>query len=172
MMEKLTEDMPFLRRNSIMDNDNSKKQELTKKRISFCTCCYNEVNNVGELARRIEVAMKQETYEYEIVFSDNASTDGTQDVLRKISENNERIKVIINARNYGTIRSPRNALRYCKGDAVISIAADLQDPPELIPGKSHLPMKGSLNTSCVLCTMTLLTYFRLYLSIGTYRVFA
>ena len=77
--------------------------------------------------------MKQEPYEYEIVFSDNASTDGTQDVLRKISENNERIKVIINARNYGTTRSPRNALRYCKGDAVISIAADLQDPPELIP---------------------------------------
>ena len=103
------------------------------KKISFCIACYNEVDNVEELVKRIKAVMEKEPYVYEIIFSDNASTDGTQDVLRKLAEQDKRVKVIINTRNYGPRKSPRNALGYCTGDAVISIAADLQDPPELIP---------------------------------------
>lgn len=104
-----------------------------EKKISFCIACYNEVNNVEELVKRIETVMEKEPYQYEIVFSDNASEDGTQDVLRRLSGVDKRIKVIINNRNYGPRKSPRNAMRHCIGEVVIALAADLQDPPELIP---------------------------------------
>lgn len=103
------------------------------KKISFVIACYNEVGNIEELVGRITNVMSKETYEYEIIFADNASGDGTQDVLRKLASENKRIKVILNNRNYGPNRSPRNAFRHVSGDVVIGLAADLQDPPELIP---------------------------------------
>ena len=83
--------------------------------------------------KRIETVMEKEPYQYEIVFSDNASEDGTQDVLRRLAGEDKRIKVIINNRNYGPRKSPKNAMGHCTGEAVIALAADLQDPPELIP---------------------------------------
>lgn len=116
-----------------MEKNEKEMNKAENKTISFCVCCYNEVDNVEELVKRIENVMKKEPYTYEIIFSDNASIDGTQEVLRKMCEIDNHIKVIMNIRNYGPTKSPRNALRYCKGDAVISLAADLQDPPELIP---------------------------------------
>lgn len=102
--------------------------------LSILVACYNEVGNVEELTERITKVMENEKdYEYELIFSDNASADGTQDVLRKLAAKDKRIKVILNAKNYGPMRSPKNALRRIKGDAVLLLAADLQDPPELIP---------------------------------------
>lgn len=102
--------------------------------LSILVACYNEVGNVEELTERITKVMENEKeYDYEIIFSDNASTDGTQEVLRKLAAKDKRIKVILNAKNYGPMRSPKNALRKAKGDAVMLLAADLQDPPELIP---------------------------------------
>ena len=101
--------------------------------LSIIVACYNEVGNVNELVSRIRNVMEQEKeYNYEIIFSDNNSTDGTQDVLRKLAAEDNRIKVILNSTNYGPMRSPKNALRYTSGEVVILIAADLQDPPELI----------------------------------------
>ena len=73
------------------------------------------------------------SYAYEHVFIDNASTDGTADILRKLAAADRRVKVIVNTRNFGHVRSPYHALLQCRGDAVIGMAADLQDPPELIP---------------------------------------
>src|SRR5439155_708909 len=70
---------------------------------------------------------------FEYVFIDNASTDGTQDLLRKLAAADERIKVILNMRNFGHIRSPIHGLFQARGDAIILLASDLQDPPELIP---------------------------------------
>lgn len=107
--------------------------EKNMKKISFVVACYNEVGNVEELVERIKEVMKQEPYLYEIIFADNASTDGTQEILRKLAKEDNRIKVIFNNRNYGPTKSPRNAFRHVSGDVVIGLAADLQDPPELIP---------------------------------------
>ncbi len=102
--------------------------------ISILVACYNEVGNVEELTERITKVMANEKdYDYELIFSDNDSTDGTQDVLRKLAAKDKRIKVIINSKNYGPMRSPKNAYRKAKGEAVMLLAADLQDPPELIP---------------------------------------
>lgn len=104
------------------------------KKLSIVVACYNEEGNVEELTNRIRNVMENEKdYEYEIIFADNDSQDKTQEVLRKLAAGDERIKVILNSRNYGPMRSPKNALKYTTGDAIMLIAADLQDPPELIP---------------------------------------
>ena len=72
-------------------------------------------------------------YRYEHLFIDNASTDETVAHLRAIAARDPDVKVIVNTRNFGHVRSPYHALLQCRGDAVIGMAADLQDPPELIP---------------------------------------
>ena len=72
-------------------------------------------------------------YRYEHLFIDNASTDRTVAILREIAAQDRNVKVIVNTRNFGHIRSPYHGLLLCHGDAVIGLVADLQDPPELIP---------------------------------------
>lgn len=71
--------------------------------------------------------------DYEMLFIDNASTDGTVEELRRLAAEDARVKVILNQRNFGHVRSPYHGLLQARGDAVIVLAADLQDPPELIP---------------------------------------
>ena len=102
--------------------------------LSVITPCYNEEGNVTELHARVRDAMARiENCDYEHIFIDNASTDNTADLLKQIASADPRVKLIVNARNFGHIRSPMHALLEAKGEAVISIVADLQDPPELIP---------------------------------------
>ena len=104
------------------------------KKISIITACYNEEENVAVLCRRIRAVMKTlPQYEYEHIFIDNASKDGTVACIRKETEADKHIRCIVNARNFGHIRSPFHGLRQCHGDAVISMCSDLQDPPETIP---------------------------------------
>ena len=102
--------------------------------LSVITPCYNEEANVAELHARVAAAMATlPDYTYEHIFIDNASTDRTVALLREIAAKDARVKIIVNARNFGHIRSPMHALMQAKGEAVISIVADLQDPPEMIP---------------------------------------
>lgn len=104
------------------------------KKISVLTACYNEEENVTELIETVrEVFMKMPQYDYEHIFIDNSSTDKTVDALKAIAINNKQIKIIVNTRNFGHIRSPFHGLIQCNGDAVISLVADFQDPPEMIP---------------------------------------
>src|ERR1700722_12151174 len=72
-------------------------------------------------------------YKYEHIFIDNHSTDSTAAILKRIAAQDENVKVILNARNFGHIRSPIHALFQERGDAMIGVAADFQEPPELIP---------------------------------------
>jgi glycosyltransferase involved in cell wall biosynthesis len=102
--------------------------------VTVLTPCYNEAENVGALYERVRAVFQPlDDYEYEHVFIDNASTDETVSILRGIAARDTHVKVIVNTRNFGHIRSPYHALLQCRGDAVIGMAADLQDPPELIP---------------------------------------
>ena len=106
---------------------------VQKKLISITSPCFNEEENIGELYRR--VAMVMETlpeYDFEYVLIDNASTDRTVEILREIASKDPRVKVIINTRNFGHIRSPYWGIINTKGTATIYLASDLQDPPELI----------------------------------------
>jgi glycosyltransferase involved in cell wall biosynthesis len=106
---------------------------MPKRFISIITPCLNEEDNVLPLYERIRVVFAGlPEYDYEHIFADNASTDSTQQILRELARSDRRVKVIFNMRNFGHIRSPYNALLAAKGDAVLALACDLQDPPELI----------------------------------------
>jgi glycosyltransferase involved in cell wall biosynthesis len=103
-----------------------------KKKISFISPCFNEQDNINELYDRvIAVWNKNPQFEYEYVIIDNASTDSTVDELKKIALIDLRVKIIVNTRNFGHIRSPYWGILQTSGDATIYMASDLQDPPEL-----------------------------------------
>ncbi|KFO68531.1 dolichol monophosphate mannose synthase [Smithella sp. SCADC] len=103
------------------------------KRISVVTGCFNEEENVKELYEQVKAVFQDlPQYEYEHIFIDNASKDETVAILREIANHDHRVKIIVNTRNFGHIRSPHHALMQAKGNAVISIVADLQDPPIMI----------------------------------------
>jgi glycosyltransferase involved in cell wall biosynthesis len=107
-----------------------------RKLISIVTPCYNEADNVGDCYQAVRRVFSEQLpgYDYEHIFCDNASTDGTPDVLRDLATSDQRVKVILNARNFGPFCSTFNGLMSTQGDAVVVLlAADLQDPPELIP---------------------------------------
>ncbi|MEI9997827.1 MAG: glycosyltransferase [Verrucomicrobiota bacterium] len=103
------------------------------KLISVVSGCYNEEENVRECYEQVKkVFAELGRYRYEHIFIDNASKDKTVAILREIATKDKNVKVIVNARNFGHIRSPHHAMTQARGDAVISIVSDLQDPPELI----------------------------------------
>jgi len=103
------------------------------KKITIMTPCYNEEGNVEDLYLRVKEVFNQlPNYEYEHLFIDNASQDKTVDELKKIAQKDPGIKVIVNARNFGPVRSGYYGILQCYGDAVIFMVADLQDPPALI----------------------------------------
>jgi glycosyltransferase involved in cell wall biosynthesis len=104
------------------------------KLISVVTGCFNEEDNVDELHARIRAQFEcLPAYDYEHIFIDNASTDATVARIKALAARDHRVKLIVNTRNFGHIRSPIHALLQARGDAVISMASDLQEPPELIP---------------------------------------
>ncbi len=104
------------------------------KKISIKNHCYNEEGNVELLYEKIKdiFANHLKNYDYEHIFIDNASTDNTVPILKRIAAKDKRVKIIVNARNFGHIRSPYYGILQCSGDAVINMSVDFQDPPELI----------------------------------------
>jgi len=103
------------------------------KLISVVSPCYNEEGNIEILTERVrELFANLPQYRYEHIIIDNHSTDRTVDILRGIAKDDPNVKVIVNARNFGHIRSPQHAFFEAKGDAVIVLPSDLQDPPEMI----------------------------------------
>jgi len=109
------------------------------KKISVLIACYNEVENVSPLSKEIIRVFETELpeYDYEIIFIDNHSTDGTRELLAEMCEHHPKIKAIFNAKNFGHIRSPYYGLLQTTGDCTINLCADFQDPPELIPQFVH-----------------------------------
>lgn len=104
-----------------------------KKKISIVSGCLNEEGNLQELYDRIIGVLKQfPQYTYEFITADNCSTDGSRDILRRIAAKDKNFKVILNANNFGPIRSGYNGFLQASGDAVVLMSSDLQDPPELI----------------------------------------
>ena len=104
------------------------------KLISIVTPCYNEEENIELLSTKVSELFEGpfSNYDYEHIFIDNNSSDDTINILRKLAEDNKKIKVILNSRNFGHIRSHVHGYLAAEGDAVIVFFCDLQDPPELI----------------------------------------
>ena len=102
--------------------------------VSVVTPCFNEEGNVREMYEAIRAVFAGlPQYRYEHIFIDNASRDGTARILRALAAEDPNVKVILNARNFGHVRSGYYALLQARGDAVIALACDFQDPPALIP---------------------------------------
>ena len=109
-----------------------------KKTISIISPCFNEADNVRACRDAVKALFAKggplTEYRCEHIFADNASTDGTVEILRELAAEDPAVKVILNARNFGPFRSNFNALRAATGDAVlVFLPVDLQDPPEMIP---------------------------------------
>lgn len=111
--------------------------DMTRQKISIITPCFNEEHNIATCIAGVARVMKADLpeFDYEHIFCDNASTDATVDVLRRLSSTDPHVKVIVNSRNVGPFRSIANGLRSVSGDLVVPmVPADLQDPPSAIPG--------------------------------------
>lgn len=103
------------------------------KLISIVTPCFNEADNIAPLIERLRLVFASlPQYSFEHIFIDNASTDTTATLIKQYAATDSRIKLVVNTRNFGHIRSPMHALLLAKGDAVVGMASDLQDPPEMI----------------------------------------
>ena len=104
------------------------------KKISIVLPTYNEKDNVIPLSNEIVNIFKNElnNYDYEIIFTDNNSTDGTREKIMSLCEEDKNIKAIFNAKNFGQFRSPYNAMINASGDCVILMVCDFQDPPKMI----------------------------------------
>lgn len=106
------------------------------KRISIVVPCYNEEENVEALADALKSMFKKnlENYQYEIIFIDNDSKDKTRDIIRKMCAEDKGIKGIFNAKNFGQFNSPYYAMLQSTGDCTVLMAADFQDPVDMVPG--------------------------------------
>ena len=106
---------------------------MNKKLISVVVPCFNEEGNVEAMYNAIKNIFNElPQYNYENIFIDNASKDSTSTILKKIASSDKNVKVILNTRNFGHIRSPHHAMIQSKGDAIILIPCDFQEPPERI----------------------------------------
>ena len=114
------------------------------KKISVLIPCYNELENVRPISEAVVGIITEQLpeYDYELVFIDNDSRDGTREVLRRLCAENKRIKAIFNAKNFGQFNSPYYGMLQTTGDCVISMVCDFQDPVELIPQYVHEWEKG------------------------------
>ena len=101
--------------------------------ISVVAPCYNEAENIAELVQRLRaVFATMPRHQFEVIFIDNASEDATVSIIKAIAATDQQVKLIVNARNFGHVRSPVYGITQAQGDAVILMATDLQDPPELL----------------------------------------
>lgn len=105
------------------------------KTISIVIPCYNEEENVAPLSEAIKKVFADElkNYKYEILFIDNDSKDNTRNVIRQLCKEDKDVKAIFNAKNFGQFNSPYYAMLQTTGDATMLMAADFQDPVEMIP---------------------------------------
>ena len=120
------------------------------KTLSIVTACFNEEGNVELLHERVRAVMAAlPEYRWEHIFIDNSSSDRTVPILKRLAAQFGEIRVIVNARNFGHIRSPSHALFQAGGDAVISLVADFQDPPEMIPQMVRAWEAGAAAVLCI-----------------------
>lgn len=125
------------------------------EKISIMIPCYNEVENVELMSQTVINVMEEALpqYDYEILFIDNASTDGTRDIIERICAQNKKIKAIFNVTNFGQFNSPFYGMCQTTGDCTISLCFDFQDPVDLIPvfvekwEQGHKIVSGGKSTS-------------------------
>lgn len=107
--------------------------EVDIPEISVVIPCRNEEENAPLIAQAVVAQLEPITRSFDIIFIDNESTDRTVEVVREMCARDPRIRLIVNSRNFGQMRSPTHAIFSTRGEAVIGMCADFQDSPELLP---------------------------------------
>lgn len=114
-------------------NEIKRNNKKPRKKISIVTPCYNEEQNVEALFYKVkEIMAGFKQYSWEHIFIDNCSDDLTVEILKKIAQKEKNLKLIVNVKNFMPNRSARHAINQADGDAIITLVADFQDPPEMI----------------------------------------
>lgn len=151
---------------------------VERPEISAVIPCLNEAENAAAIAASVAAQLAPVTSSYEIIFIDNGSTDGTVSIVKGLCAGDPRVRLIVNTRNFGQMRSPTHGIYEASGKAIIGISADFQDPPELIPELISrwragalivLGVRRSENTSWVLRTIRGIGY-AFFEKFGDYRV--
>ncbi|MEG3087845.1 glycosyltransferase family 2 protein [Sphingomonas sp. PB4P5] len=101
--------------------------------LSVVIPCYNEAANAAAICAAVIGVLEPLQLSFEILFIDNASTDSTVAIIKDICASDPRVRLIVNTRNYGQMRSPTHAIYQTSGRATIGMCADFQDPPALLP---------------------------------------
>ena len=116
-------------------DEERKFKRIVMKKISVVIPCYNETENVEPISTAVIEVMERELpqYDYEILFIDNCSTDGTRPKLRRLCQENKKIKAIFNVANFGQFNSPFYGMCQSDGDCTVLLCADFQDPVDMIP---------------------------------------
>lgn len=105
-----------------------------KKIVSVVVPIFNEVQMVDEIYSRVSAVFdKIDNYNYELVFFDDGSTDGTKEAIKKLCNKHNEVKSVFYARNFGYLKSTFYCMQQAKGDCAVILHADLQNPPEVIP---------------------------------------
>ena len=139
--------------------------------ISLAVPCYNEAESLDAFLARIRAALAKVEMDYEIVFVDDGSADETWSRLKEARQNDDRIKLVALSRNFGKEAALTAAIHHCRGDAVIPIDVDLQDPPELIPDMITLWREGFEVVTAQRASRDTDTFLKRTTAHGFYRLF-
>lgn len=146
--------------------------------VSAVIPCLNEAGNVAAIGAAVIAELEKADVSFEIIFIDNGSTDGSVEIIKSLCADDGRVRLIVNNQNYGQLRSPTHGIFQTRGDAVIGISADFQDPPSLIGELLQrwrsgalivLGVRASEDTSLFLRTLRTVGY-RFFERFGDYRV--
>ena len=119
-----------------------KNEFMVNKKLSIIIPCFNEKNNIAEMYRRLTKVLKNTVSNFEIIFVDNGSADGSQEIFQSLVKKDPHVTILVYSRNFGPHGAYSGGLEYATGDGVIFIDGDLQDPPELIEKMVNLWRKG------------------------------
>lgn len=106
---------------------------MASPELSVVIPCYNEEENAADIAAAVTAELEPLALAFEIIFIDNDSTDRTVPIIRDLCAADQRVRLIVNTRNYGQMRSPTYGIYQARGRAVVGMCADFQDPPALLP---------------------------------------
>lgn len=106
---------------------------LERPDITVVIPCYNEEENAEAICSAVIEQLEPLQISFDILFIDNRSSDSTVEIIKRLCAADPRVRLIVNTRNFGQMRSPTHAVYQARGRAVIGLCADFQDPPELIP---------------------------------------
>lgn len=141
-----------------------------KPQISIVAPIFNESGNISELYRRVKATMEKIGEEWELILVDDGSTDGSTDKIRELAGQDKHVRPVIFARNFGHQLAVTAGLDYSRGDAVVMIDSDLQDPPEVIEELVAKWREGFEVVYAVRAEREGETWFKLFTATLFYRV--